>query len=161
VFAATSLGIMGGSFVSSRLNTLNVAPGSPLMLGLALAAVTTMLLLLMTLAGWMPLPVVIPQLVLANVAFGLIMPNAMERAMQPLPQIAGAAGSCYRLHSDGDGRGGQWIGGYALRWPLGSLNDRFDGPVLAVGAGWLPVGRPTRAERCANLSSIALLSIIG
>jgi DHA1 family bicyclomycin/chloramphenicol resistance-like MFS transporter len=93
VFAATSLGIMGGSFVSSRLNTLNVAPGYPLMLGLVLAAVTTMLLLLMTLAGWMPLPVVIPQLVLANAAFGLIMPNAMERAMQPLPQIAGAAGA--------------------------------------------------------------------
>jgi DHA1 family bicyclomycin/chloramphenicol resistance-like MFS transporter len=93
VFAATSLGIMGGSFVSSRLNTLNVAPGYPLMLGLTLAAVTTMLLLLMTLARWMPLPVVIPQLVLANAAFGLIMPNAMERAMQPLPQIAGAAGA--------------------------------------------------------------------
>jgi DHA1 family bicyclomycin/chloramphenicol resistance-like MFS transporter len=93
VFAATSLGIMGGSFVSSCLNTLNVAPGYPLTLGLALAAVTTMLLLLMTLAGWMPLTVVIPQLVLANAAFGLIMPNAMERAMQPLPSIAGAAGA--------------------------------------------------------------------
>jgi DHA1 family bicyclomycin/chloramphenicol resistance-like MFS transporter len=47
----------------------------------------------MTLAGWMPLTVVIPQLVLANAAFGLIMPNAMERAMQPLPSIAGAAGA--------------------------------------------------------------------
>jgi MFS transporter, DHA1 family, multidrug resistance protein len=32
-------------------------------------------------------------LVLGNLAFGLIMPNAMERAMQPLPQIAGAAGA--------------------------------------------------------------------
>jgi DHA1 family bicyclomycin/chloramphenicol resistance-like MFS transporter len=93
VFAATSLGIMGGSFLSSRLNTMKFAPNYPLMLGLALATVTTMLLLLMTLAGCMPLPVVIPQLVLGNLAFGLIMPNAMERAMQPLPQIAGAAGA--------------------------------------------------------------------
>jgi MFS transporter, DHA1 family, multidrug resistance protein len=93
VFAATSLGIMGGSFLSSRLNTLKVAPSHPLMFGLVLATVTTMLLLLMTLVGYMPLPVVIPQLVLGNLAFGLIMPNAMERAMQPLPQIAGAAGA--------------------------------------------------------------------
>jgi MFS transporter, DHA1 family, multidrug resistance protein len=93
VFAATSLGIMGGSFLGSRLNTLKVAPGYPLMFGLALATTTTMLLFLMTLAGWMPLPVVIPQLVLGNLAFGLIMPNAMERAMQPLPRIAGAVGA--------------------------------------------------------------------
>lgn len=93
VFGATSLGIMGGSFVSSRLNTLKAAPGYPLMLGLALATLTTMLLLLMTLTGWMPLPVVIPQLVLSNLAFGMIMPNATERAMQPLPQIAGAVGA--------------------------------------------------------------------
>jgi DHA1 family bicyclomycin/chloramphenicol resistance-like MFS transporter len=93
VFAATSLGIMGGSFLSSRLNALKVAPSYPLMFGLVLATVTTMLLLLMTLAGTMPLPVVIPELVLSNLAFGLIMPNAMERAMQPLPQMAGAAGA--------------------------------------------------------------------
>ena len=93
VFAATSLGIMCGAFLSSRLNALKIAPGYPLMFGLALATVTTMLLLLMTLAGWMPLPVVIPQLVLGNLAFGLIMPNAMERAMQPLPRIAGAVGA--------------------------------------------------------------------
>ena len=93
VFAATSLGIMGGSSLSGRLNTLKVAPSYSLMLGLVLATATTMTLLVVTLAGWMPLPVVIPQLVVGNLAFGLIMPNAMERAMQPLPQIAGAAGA--------------------------------------------------------------------
>jgi MFS transporter, DHA1 family, multidrug resistance protein len=93
VFAATSLGTMGGSFLSSRLNIMKFAPSYPLAFGLALAAVTTTLLLLMTLAGYMPLPVVIPQLVLGNLAFGLIMPNAMERVMEPLPQIAGAAGA--------------------------------------------------------------------
>ena len=36
---------------------------------------------------------VISLLVLANFAFGLIAPNAMQGAMQPLPQIAGAAGA--------------------------------------------------------------------
>jgi MFS transporter, DHA1 family, multidrug resistance protein len=51
VFAATSLGIMGGSFLRSRLNALKIATSYPLMFGLALATVTTMLLLLMALAG--------------------------------------------------------------------------------------------------------------
>ncbi len=58
-----------------------------------LAASIAMLLLAMSLAGWMPLNVVIPLLVVGNFAFGLIAPNAMQGAMQPLPQIAGAAGA--------------------------------------------------------------------
>jgi DHA1 family bicyclomycin/chloramphenicol resistance-like MFS transporter len=93
VFAATSLGIMGGAFLNSRLISWDVLPSYPLTAGLLLAAVATMLLLAMTLAGWMPLPLVISLLVLANLAFGLTAPNAMQGAMQPLPQIAGAAGA--------------------------------------------------------------------
>jgi DHA1 family bicyclomycin/chloramphenicol resistance-like MFS transporter len=50
-------------------------------------------LLTMTLAHWIPLAPVISLLVLGTFAFGLIAPNAMEGAMQPLPQIAGAAGA--------------------------------------------------------------------
>jgi MFS transporter, DHA1 family, multidrug resistance protein len=48
---------------------------------------------MMTLAGWMPLASVVPLLILCNFAFGLIAPNAMQGAMQPLPRIAGAAGA--------------------------------------------------------------------
>jgi MFS transporter, DHA1 family, multidrug resistance protein len=93
IFAATSLGIMGGTFLNGRLNTRGIPPGYPLVIGLGVATVSTMLLLAMTLASWMPLPVVISLLILATAAFGLVAPNAMEGAMQPLPQIAGAAGA--------------------------------------------------------------------
>jgi DHA1 family bicyclomycin/chloramphenicol resistance-like MFS transporter len=93
VFAATSLGIMAGAFLNGRLSALGVGPGYPLTAGLVLAAGTALLLLTMTLADWMPLAVVISLLVLGNFAFGLIAPNAMQGAMQPLPQIAGAAGA--------------------------------------------------------------------
>jgi MFS transporter, DHA1 family, multidrug resistance protein len=93
VFAATSLGIMGGGFINSRLNAWGVQPGYPLTVGLGLAAVSSMLLLAMTLADWMPLPLVISLLVLGTLGFGLIAPNAIQGAMQPLPQIAGAAGA--------------------------------------------------------------------
>jgi DHA1 family bicyclomycin/chloramphenicol resistance-like MFS transporter len=93
VFAATSLGIMAGAFLNSRFSASGVLPDYPLAIGLGLAAVSAMSLLVMTLADWMPLGLVIPLLVLGTLAFGLIAPNAMQGAMQPLPQIAGAAGA--------------------------------------------------------------------
>jgi DHA1 family bicyclomycin/chloramphenicol resistance-like MFS transporter len=93
VFAATSLGIMTGAFINSQLSARGVLPFYPLTVGLVLATVSTMVLLAMTLVDWMPLPLVISLLVLGNLAFGLIAPNAMQGAMQPLPQIAGAAGA--------------------------------------------------------------------
>jgi MFS transporter, DHA1 family, multidrug resistance protein len=93
VFAATSLGIMGGAFVNSRLSASGVLPDYLLSIGLGLAALSATSLLAMTLADWMPLPPVISLLVLGTLAFGLIAPNAMQAAMQPLPQIAGAAGA--------------------------------------------------------------------
>jgi MFS transporter, DHA1 family, multidrug resistance protein len=91
VFAATSLGIMAGALLNGRLSAWGIAPHYPLTIGLLLSAAASMSLLTMTLAGWMPLALVISLLVLANFAFGLIAPNAMQGAMQPLPQIAGAA----------------------------------------------------------------------
>jgi DHA1 family bicyclomycin/chloramphenicol resistance-like MFS transporter len=93
VFAATSLGIMAGAFLNSRLSARGVSPFYPLTAGLLLAVVSTILLLAMTLVDWMPLPLFIILLILGNLAFGLIAPNAMQGAMQPLPQIAGAAGA--------------------------------------------------------------------
>ncbi len=93
IFAATSLGIMGGSFVNGRLSARGVSPDRPLTIGLALGSATAVSLLLMALAGWTPLFVFLPVLVLATLSFGLVAPNAMQAAMQPLPEIAGAVGA--------------------------------------------------------------------
>ena len=93
VFAATSLGIMAGAFLNGRLSARGIVSGYPLTIGLALAVITATALLMMTLADWMPLAPVISLLVLSNFAFGLIAPNTMQGAMQPLPQVAGAAGA--------------------------------------------------------------------
>ena len=93
VFATTSLSIMAGAFLNTRLGAMRVSPDAAIGTGLALAAASAVSLLLMTLAGWMPLPPVLALLMAANLAFGLIVPNAMQRAMEPLPQIAGAAGA--------------------------------------------------------------------
>ena len=93
VFAATSLGIMAGAFLNGQLSARGVVAFYPLTVGLVLAAVTATALLLMTLVGWMPLALVISLLIVGTVGFGLIAPNAMQGAMQPLPRIAGAVGA--------------------------------------------------------------------
>src|SRR6202051_2102771 len=66
VFAATSLGIMGGGLLNGRLSTLGVAPSYPLTIGLVLAVVAAMSLLTMTLADWMPLAILLSLLTLGT-----------------------------------------------------------------------------------------------
>jgi hypothetical protein len=105
----------------------------------------------MTLAGWMPLPFVIPLLVLATWHLGSSCPTR-ERAMQPLPEIAGAAGAamgCIQI-AMGAAASGLVATLYA------SLDDRPDGPVLSLGAGGVSVVRPPLGVRRAALNRIAL-----
>jgi len=91
VFAATSLSIMLGALLNGRLSARDVGPSIPLTIGLSLAAASAILLLVMTLTGWMPFGLVISILIVNNFSFGLIAPNAMQEAMEPFPQLAGAA----------------------------------------------------------------------
>jgi DHA1 family bicyclomycin/chloramphenicol resistance-like MFS transporter len=91
VFAATSLAIMGGAFANGRLSDWHIPSRYPLGIGLVLAAVLACVLLTMALMGLTPLIFVIPLLIIGNFAFGLVAPNTLHEAMQPLPQIAGIA----------------------------------------------------------------------
>lgn len=91
VFALTSFGIMAGAFVSGRLSARNIGLEGPLAVGLALSIGTALLLLALTLAQVLTLPVLLPLLALGTFGAGLIFPNAAHGAIQPLPQIAGVA----------------------------------------------------------------------
>jgi DHA1 family bicyclomycin/chloramphenicol resistance-like MFS transporter len=93
IFSACSAAVMAGAFLDSRLGAWGIASATVLITGLVLSAVASTMLLTMTLAGWMPLPIVVSLLVAVALAFGLSMPNAMNATMQPLPQIAGSVGA--------------------------------------------------------------------
>ena len=93
LFAATSIGIMAGAFANGRLGAKGVSPAVLLAIGLALALASAAALLGATLAGWTSLPGVIGLLLVSNVAFGFIAPNATQLAMQPVPAVAGSAGA--------------------------------------------------------------------
>jgi hypothetical protein len=72
--------------------------------------------------------------------------------MQPLPEIAGAAGAamgCIQI-AMGAAASGLVATLYA------SLDDRPDGPVLSLGAGGVSVVRPPLGVRRAALNRIAL-----
>jgi MFS transporter, DHA1 family, multidrug resistance protein len=103
-FGTTAVAVMGGAFLSGRFSALAASRGYPLMIGLALSALSTLLLLVMTLDGWMPLPLVMSLMFGNTLAFGLITTNATDGAMQPLPQIAGSVGAasgCVRMIAAG------------------------------------------------------------
>ena len=93
IFSACSAAVMGGAFLDGRLGAWGISPAQVLRTSLVLCAAAAVLLLAMTLAGWMPLPLVVSLLIAVALAFGLSLPNAMNATMHPLPQIAGAVGA--------------------------------------------------------------------
>jgi DHA1 family bicyclomycin/chloramphenicol resistance-like MFS transporter len=90
IYAATFLGIMIGVLFNGRLGLWGVAPAYPLRVGIGTAIGSAGLLLLAILAGWTRVPALVTILVVGTMGFGLIAPNAMHAAMQPLPDDAGA-----------------------------------------------------------------------
>ena len=94
VFALTSAAIMAGTWLNGRLSASGALPGERVLAGgLALANVTATLLLALTLGGGASLALIVPVVMVGCFAFGLIAPNAVHAAMQPMPEIAGAVGA--------------------------------------------------------------------
>ena len=90
-FASTALGIMAGSFLNGRLSVRGVPPSRLLKVGLALAVVSAVALVLVSIGNDVRIATLMPLLVLNTFCFGLIAPNAKHGALQPLPEVAGVA----------------------------------------------------------------------
>ena len=90
VFAATSLGIMAGALATARLTARGVRSGVLLTAGALIALAAGAALLAAILSGWSSTAGLVVLLVLANLGFGLVAPNATNAALQPLPSHAGA-----------------------------------------------------------------------
>jgi MFS transporter, DHA1 family, multidrug resistance protein len=90
IYAATFVGLMASLMLNGRLSTWGVAPAYPLATGIALAIVSAAAFLVAVLAGWSSVPGLAGILVVGTLGFGLIAPNAIHGAMQPLPAHAGA-----------------------------------------------------------------------
>lgn len=91
VFGASSLSVMAGAFLNARLVARGGRPRQAIGAGLALATAVAAILMGAALAGRpSPVPVVVAMVGTA-LAFGLISPNALHGATEPMPEAAGAA----------------------------------------------------------------------
>jgi MFS transporter, DHA1 family, multidrug resistance protein len=90
IYAATFIGVMASVMLNGRLSLWGVAPGYPLCAGMGIAVGSATLLIVALAAGWIWVPGLIATLIVSAAGFGLIAPNAMHAAMQPLPHHAGA-----------------------------------------------------------------------
>jgi DHA1 family bicyclomycin/chloramphenicol resistance-like MFS transporter len=91
IFGASSLSVMGGAVLSRHLSARGVSVGRVNVLGLTLATLVAVILFLSALARTTsPVPVIAAMTGVA-LAFGLISPNAMHAAIQPMPEAAGSA----------------------------------------------------------------------
>ena len=89
-YAATFVGIMASVTLNGRLSLRGVPPAYPLSAGIGIALGSATLLVVALVAGWLWVPGLVAILILSAAGFGLIAPNAMHAAMQPLPNHAGA-----------------------------------------------------------------------
>lgn len=90
-YAASFLGILAGVQLNVRLSARGLGLDVRLPAGIALAIAGAAAFLVAILAGWRWAPGLTALLTLAMAGFGLIAPNAIAAAIQPLPDHAGAA----------------------------------------------------------------------
>lgn len=102
-FALTAAGIVTGSFVNGRLNARGVDPRRPLTVGLVMGTTTTAILVVLALAGTLPLWAFLGLVVLTTMSFGLISGNAVQLALEPMGDIAGLTSSVVSASSLGFG----------------------------------------------------------
>jgi DHA1 family bicyclomycin/chloramphenicol resistance-like MFS transporter len=109
-----------------------VSPGWPLGTGIGLALASAVAFLTAVLAGWEWVPGLAAILILGTLGFGLIVPNAMHAAMQPLPNHAGAVSAMAAFI--------QVITQAIASALVVSFNSRSPGLSMAVVMGFCAVG---------------------
>src|SRR5688500_1473366 len=82
---------MAGALTNARLSRRGVPHARLIRWGLALIVGTALLLLALTVAGAIRVWVLVPLTVVGFVGHGIVRPNAVQGALEPLPEIAGVA----------------------------------------------------------------------
>jgi DHA1 family bicyclomycin/chloramphenicol resistance-like MFS transporter len=91
LFAATSLGLMVGSLSSARLSRRGVSHHRLITWGIWAIVGTALMLLGFTFAGIIRAVSLVPVVVIGFIGQGIVRPNAVQGALEPVPDIAGVA----------------------------------------------------------------------
>jgi MFS transporter, DHA1 family, multidrug resistance protein len=90
IFGASSLAVMAGTGLNQRLTNCGASPGQLITIGLVLSTLLAAALLVMALMADRSMALVVLAMVGVALSFGLISPNAMSGALQPMPAITGS-----------------------------------------------------------------------
>jgi MFS transporter, DHA1 family, multidrug resistance protein len=141
-FASVTIGIIIGSFINARLVRYAVPPVWPLAIGLCSAPVAALTLWGLASVGALRLVLMIPLLLTVTIGRGLIAPNAMHAALDPVPESAGAAsaliGSLQMLTGS---LSGLFVGALYPGLGAGAMGVTMAGFALASLGAWLVVER--------------------
>jgi DHA1 family bicyclomycin/chloramphenicol resistance-like MFS transporter len=91
LFAVTSFGLVVGALSNARLSRRGVSHARLIAWGLGIIVTTSVLLLALTLAGAISVWVLVSLAVVGFVGQGIVRPNAVQGALEPVPESAGVA----------------------------------------------------------------------
>ena len=91
LFACTSLGLIAGSFANARLNRRGVSHTRLIAAGLGTIATVAFVLLVLAATRLLTAWLLVPLVVVSFVGHAIVRANAVQGALEPLPEIAGVA----------------------------------------------------------------------
>ena len=91
LFACSSLGLMTGSISNARLSRRGVPHLTLVTWGMAAITGTAVIMLGLSLAGVVSVLAIVPLAVVGFVGHGMVRPNVVQGALEPVPQVVGVA----------------------------------------------------------------------
>ena len=91
LFAVTSFGLMVGALSNANLSRRGVSHARLITWGMGIIVATSMLLLVLTLVGAISTWALVSLAVVGFVGQGIVRPNAVQGALEPVPESAGVA----------------------------------------------------------------------
>ena len=91
LFAATASGLVVGALTNARLSRTGISHARLMAWGQALIVGTALLLLALTFADKVTVWLLVGLAVIGFIGHGIVRPNAVQGALEPLPEIAGVA----------------------------------------------------------------------
>lgn len=91
LFAATSLGLVAGSFLNARLNRRGVSHSLIITAGLCTIVAVAFALAILSRTTWLGPGTIVTLIVVSHVGHAVVRANSVQGALEPMPEIAGVA----------------------------------------------------------------------
>jgi DHA1 family bicyclomycin/chloramphenicol resistance-like MFS transporter len=91
LFACSSLGLVMGALVNAALSKRGVSHHRLIVVGLVAIVSTALTMLALSAAGTLQVITIVPLAVLGFIGHGMVRPNVVQGALEPVPDVAGVA----------------------------------------------------------------------